>query len=49
MPELNGFKVAQFIRTSDKSNMPVVCITGEMEIKKPFYAEDVINVVESLT
>ena len=58
MPDLNGFRVAQHIRKSDRFNMPIVCVTGEMEIKqsglfnfiikKPFHIQDVINVVDRL-
>jgi CheY-like chemotaxis protein len=58
MPDINGFKVAQFIRRSDKCNMPIVCITGELDItqnelfnfviKKPFFIEEVIDAIENI-
>ncbi len=58
MPRMNGNAVAKYIRSSDKSDMPIVAITGSGEddidkelfnfvLSKPFDLEVLVDVVRS--
>ena len=59
MPRVNGVEVAQYIRSSDKSEIPVIAITGFSEggidkelfsgsLLKPFKLRSLVEVVRVL-
>jgi CheY-like chemotaxis protein len=60
MPKMNGSAVARHIRKSDKSDTPIVAITGFVDdgletelfdsiLMKPFKLEDLTNIVKSFS
>lgn len=59
MPYMNGSDVARYIRNSERSDTPIICITGEYNgrenmkmfnkiIMKPVKIKDILNAVNQL-
>ena len=58
MPGMNGFDVAKHIRSSDRPDTPLLCVTGEIDLKKteifdqvmikPFQIKDLKDTIKQL-